>query len=255
MHFAAHAYVGESVQNPRKYFRQQCRGRPLAVKRMHRRGVNKIRFLVHLRGLWQPPKVPISEDSPRQPANPYGVTKLMLEYALESYARAYGLRFAALRYFNAAGADESGEIGELHDPETHLIPLALQTAAGKKSHLEIFGTDYPTADGTCIRDYIHVNDLADAHVRALEYLRGKTARSSQTWGQGPDTPSGRSSIPSRSVTGRKVAVHLGPRRAGDPPELVADPARARKAAWAGKRSARLTESLKRPGSGCKRAGC
>jgi UDP-glucose-4-epimerase GalE len=237
MHFAAHAYVGESVENPRKYFHNNVEGGLALLNGCIDAGVNKFVFSSTCAVYGQPPKVPISEDTPRQPANPYGVTKLMLEYALESYARAYGLRFAALRYFNAAGADESGATGELHDPETHLIPLALQTAAGKKSHLEIFGTDYPTADGTCIRDYIHVNDLADAHVRALDYLEREDGSLFANLGTGTGYSVRQIIDTVGSVTGRKVKVHLGPRRPGDPPELVADPSRARKVlGWQAQRS-------------------
>jgi UDP-glucose-4-epimerase GalE len=228
MHFAAHAYVGESVQNPRKYFHNNVEAGLALLNGCVDAGVDKFVFSSSCAVYGQPPHVPISEDSPRQPANPYGVTKLIFEYALESYARAYGLRFAALRYFNAAGADDSGETGELHDPETHLIPLALQTAAGKKSQLEIFGTDYPTADGTCIRDYIHVSDLADAHVRALEYLQREEGSLFANLGTGTGYSVRQIIDTVESVTGQKVAVHLGSRRAGDPPELVADPSRARK---------------------------
>ncbi len=169
MHFAAHAYVGESVQNPRKYFRNNIELGLALLNACLDRGV-KGYFSSTCAIYGVPEKVPISEDTKRSPVNPYGVSKLFLERSLEAYDRAYGLRFASLRYFNAAGADESGDIGEMHQPETHLIPLAFEAALGARPELEIFGDDYPTPDGTCIRDYIHVNDLAEAHMAALEYL-------------------------------------------------------------------------------------
>src|SRR4030095_16112847 len=174
MHFAAHSYVGESVQNPRKYFHNNVEGGLSLLNACVDAGVKRIVFSSTCAIYGEPTSLPISEDSPRHPVNPYGMTKLSFEFALESYARAYALRFAVLRYFNAAGADESGELGELHDPETHLIPLALEAAAGKREHLEIFGTDYPTPDGTCVRDYVHVSDLADAHLRALDFLQDRS---------------------------------------------------------------------------------
>jgi len=226
MHFAANAYVGESVQNPRKYFRNNVEGGLSLLNACLDAKVNKIVFSSTCAVYGEPSTIPIAENSPRQPANPYGVTKLMFEYALESYASAYGLRFAALRYFNAAGADESGEIGELHDPETHLIPLALQVAAGEKQALEIFGTDYPTSDGTCVRDYIHVSDLADAHVLALEYLGRQDSSLFVNLGTGAGHSIHQVIETIEKVTGRKVSTRIASRRAGDPPRLVADPRQA-----------------------------
>jgi len=226
MHFAANAYVGESVQNPRKYFRNNVEGGLSLLNACLDAKVNKIVFSSTCAVYGEPSTIPIAENSPRQPANPYGVTKLMFEYALESYASAYGLRFAALRYFNAAGADESGEIGELHDPETHLIPLALQVAAGEKQALEIFGTDYPTSDGTCVRDYIHVSDLADAHVLALEYLERQDSSLFVNLGTGAGHSIHQVIETIEKVTGRKVSTRIASRRAGDPPRLVADPRQA-----------------------------
>ena len=170
MHFAAHAYVGESVSNPKKYFHNNVEGGLSLLNAALDAGVKKIIFSSTCAVYGEPAKVPIEEDTPRQPVNPYGVSKLFFEQALEAYDRAYGFRFASLRYFNAAGADDSGEIGELHEPETHLIPLALRAAAGLGPELQVFGTDYPTPDGTCVRDYIHVNDLAIAHLKALDQL-------------------------------------------------------------------------------------
>ncbi len=188
-------------------------------------GVNKIIFSSTCAVYGDPAKVPIEENIPRQPVNPYGVTKLFFEQALEAYDRAYGFRFASLRYFNASGADESGEIGELHDPETHLIPLALRAAAGVGPELQVFGSDYPTPDGTCIRDYIHVNDLASAHLRRLIIWRPGRAASRLTSGPGPGA-SVREVISSvEKVTGKTVPHTIVPRRPGDPPALVANPAK------------------------------
>jgi UDP-glucose-4-epimerase GalE len=226
MHFAAHAYVGESVENPRKYFRNNVEGGLALLNACIDAGIRQIVFSSTCAVYGIPDSVPISEDFPRRPANPYGVTKLIFEHALESYAQAYGLRFASLRYFNAAGADESGEIGEMHDPETHLIPCALQAAAGTRDALEVFGTDYPTPDGTCVRDYIHVSDLADAHVRALEYLAREKRSFFVNLGTG-EGHSIRQIIHSvEEVTGRPLPTRVTKRRPGDPPALVANPARA-----------------------------
>lgn len=226
MHFAAHAYVGESVTNPKKYFHNNVEGGLSLLNAALQSGVKKIIFSSTCAVYGVPDRVPIAEDTPRQPVNPYGVSKLFFEQALEAYDRAYGFRFASLRYFNAAGADESGEIGELHEPETHLIPLALSAARGTGPELQVFGTEYPTPDGTCVRDYIHVNDLADAHVKAMEHL----AAGKDSFAVNLGTGSGRSVKEVISavedVTGKRVARKFGPRRAGDPPALVANPAKA-----------------------------
>ena len=226
MHFAAHAYVGESVANPKKYFHNNVEGGLSLLNCALDAGVKKIIFSSTCAVYGEPPKVPIEENTPRQPVNPYGVSKLFFEQALESYDRAYGFRFASLRYFNAAGADESGEIGELHDPETHLIPLALRAAAGLGPELQVFGADYPTPDGTCIRDYIHVNDLADAHVKALEHLAaGKDSFAVNLGtGQGASVQEVISAV--AKVTGKRVPRTNVSRRPGDPPALVANPAKA-----------------------------
>lgn len=226
MHFAAHAYVGESVTNPRKYFRNNVEGGLSLLNAAIDAGVKKIIFSSTCAVYGVPASVPIEENSPRQPVNPYGVTKLFFEQALEAYDRAYGLQYASLRYFNAAGADESGEIGEMHNPETHLIPLAMDAAAGTGSELRVFGSDYPTPDGTCIRDYIHVNDLASAHVKALEHLtagKGSFAVNVGT-GRGYSVQEVISAV--EKVSGKRVPHTIGPRRPGDPPALVANPARA-----------------------------
>lgn len=236
MHFAAHAYVGESVENPRKYFQNNVSAALALLNSVMDSRVRKFIFSSTAAVYGTPEKSPITENSPRQPVNPYGATKLALENALEAYSRAYGLRFVAFRYFNAAGADESGKIGENHDPETHLIPLILQAIQGKRAALEIFGDDYPTPDGTCIRDYIHVNDLAEAHVLGLEYL-SKAESGAMNLGTGKGYSVHEVVAAVENVTGHKVPTHIGPRRAGDPAELVADPARAEKLLhWKAKRS-------------------
>ena len=226
VHFAAHAYVGESVTNPRKYFRNNVEGGLSLLNTAVDAGVKKIIFSSTCAVYGEPPIVPIAENTPRQPINPYGATKLFFEHALEAYDRAYGLRFASLRYFNAAGADESGEIGELHQPETHLIPLALRAAAGKGPELQVFGSDYPTPDGTCIRDYIHVNDLAEAHVKALDYLQAGNESFAVNLGTGRGHSVREVIAMVEEVTGNPVPLRLCPRRPGDPPALVADPRRA-----------------------------
>jgi UDP-glucose-4-epimerase GalE len=237
MHFAAHAYVGESVENPRKYFRNNVEAALCLLNATVDVGIRRFVFSSTCAVYGMPAKVPITEDVPRQPMNPYGVTKLFFENALEAYDRAYGLRFASLRYFNAAGADESGEIGELHDPETHLIPLALSATDVEGSGLHIFGSDYPTADGTCIRDYIHVSDLAEAHVRALERI----AEGSPSFAVNLGTGQGHSVMAVidmvEQVTGRTVRRQVAGRRSGDPPALVADPGRAEQLlAWTASRN-------------------
>jgi UDP-glucose-4-epimerase GalE len=226
MHFAAFAFVGESVANPKKYFHNNVEGGLALLNTALELGVKKIIFSSTCAVYGVPEKVPIAENIPREPVNPYGVSKLFFEQALEAYDRAYGFRFAALRYFNAAGADESGEIGELHDPETHLIPLALRAAAGLGPELNVFGSDYPTPDGTCIRDYIHVNDLASAHVKALDHLAaGKESFAVNVGtGQGESVQQVISAV--EQVTGKKVPHKKVPRRPGDPPALVANPAKA-----------------------------
>jgi len=228
MHFAAHAYVGESVANPRKYFHNNVEGGLLLLNTAIEEGVKKIIFSSTCAVYGEPATVPIEENTPRQPVNPYGVSKLFFEQALEAYDGAYGLRYASLRYFNAAGADESGEIGELHDPETHLIPLALRAAAGLGPELQVFGSDYSTPDGTCVRDYIHVNDLASAHVKALDYLAGGKDSIAVNVGTGEGCSVQQVISAVKEATGKRVPHKIGPRRAGDPPALVANPAKAQR---------------------------
>jgi UDP-glucose-4-epimerase GalE len=222
MHFAAHAYVGESVENPRKYFRNNVEAALSLLNATLDAGIRRFVFSSTCAVYGVPGKVPITEETPREPVNPYGVSKLFFEHALEAYGRAYGLRSARLRYFNAAGADESGEIGELHDPETHLIPLALAAAAPGSSQLQVFGSDYPTPDGTCIRDYIHVNDLAEAHVRALQHLENGGDSLALNLGTGRGHSVVEVIQAAEAATGRPVRRNMGPRRPGDPPVLVAD---------------------------------
>lgn len=226
MHFAAHAYVGESVTNPKRYFHNNVEGGLSLLNAALDAGVKRIIFSSTCAVYGVPAKVPIEEDIPRQPVNPYGVSKLFFEQAMESYDRAYGFRFASLRYFNAAGADESGEIGELHEPETHLIPLALSAAAGLGPELQVFGSDYPTPDGTCVRDYIHVNDLASAHLKALDHLRAGKESFAVNVGTGTGASVQEVIAAIEEVTGRRVPRKIVPRRPGDPPELVANPAKA-----------------------------
>jgi UDP-glucose 4-epimerase len=239
MHFAAFASVGESVQNPRIYFRNNAEGGLNLLNAALDAGVRRFIFSSTCAVYGVPGKVPITEDTPRQPVNPYGTSKLFFENALEAYDRAYGLHYMSLRYFNAAGADESGEIGELHDPESHLIPNALKAVTGERGELELFGDDYPTPDGTCVRDYVHVNDLAEAHVLALKHLEAGNSSAALNLGTGVGCSVKEVITMVEEVTGSKVPRRMGPRRAGDPPALVADPARAQALLlWTPKRSLR-----------------
>jgi UDP-glucose-4-epimerase GalE len=226
LHFAAHAYVGESVENPRKYFENNLRAGMSLLNSVLDAGIRYFVFSSSCAVYGIPKQLPIREDAPRNPVNPYGASKLALEFVLDAYSKAYGLSSVSLRYFNAAGADEGGEIGEMHDPETHLIPLALEAAAGLRSELTIYGDDYATPDGTCIRDYIHVNDLAEAHVLALEYLAdgGSTTAINLGTGEGKSIKELVTAI--GAATGTKIRTKIAPRRPGDPPVLVADASRA-----------------------------
>jgi UDP-arabinose 4-epimerase len=226
IHFAAYAYVGESVTNPRKYFRNNVANTLNLLDAMVDNGVRDIVFSSTCATYGEPTHVPISEDHPQNPVNPYGESKLAVEKILHWYQGAYPLRFAALRYFNAAGADPDGEIGEDHDPETHLIPLAIEAALGRRAALDIYGTDYPTPDGTAIRDYIHVADLAHAHVLALDHLRNGTNQLRLNLGTGQGHSVREVVAAVEKVSGRKVPLREVGRRAGDPPALVADARRA-----------------------------
>ena len=236
MHFAAFAYVGESVENPRKYFRNNSTDALSLLNSSVDAGVRHFVFSSTCAVYGIPEKVPITELTPREPVNPYGASKLFFENALEAYSRAYGMRSARLRYFNAAGADESGETGELHDPETHLIPLALRASMPDGAELNVFGSDYPTPDGTCLRDYIHVSDLADAHVRALQYLEQGGESLALNLGTGRGNSVLEVIQAAEKATGQAVRRKIGPRRPGDPPILVADAAKAKKVLdWTAKR--------------------
>ena|SRR5579883_1596655 len=226
IHFAAYAYVGESVQNPRKYFRNNVANTLNLLDAMVDAGVRDIVFSSTCATYGEPTHVPISESHPQNPINPYGESKLAVEKILHWYSHAYGIRFAALRYFNAAGADPDGELGEDHEPETHLIPLAIGAALGSRPELSIYGTDYPTPDGTAIRDYIHVADLADAHRLALDHLSsgGDNLRLNLGTGHGHSVRQVVAAV--EAVSGRRVPVREVGRRPGDPPRLVADARRA-----------------------------
>ena len=220
LHFAALCYVGESVKDPGKYYQNNLVNTLNLLECARRQGIGRFVFSSTAATYGIPQKVPITEDAPQQPINPYGAGKLAVERVLADYATAYGWGYAALRYFNAAGASSDGAIGEDHDPETHLIPLAIQAALGKKPHLDVFGTDYPTPDGTCVRDYIHVEDLAEAHLLALERLQpGKGLRYNLGTGRGYSVREVVQTV--EAVTGKRVPVREVPRRAGDPPALVA----------------------------------
>ncbi len=225
MHFAAKSLVSESMRDPRKYFEYNVRDGLVLLNTCIESGVKKFIFSSTAAVYGNPEKTPITENAPKQPVNPYGFSKLAFEGALQSYDSAYGLRFMSLRYFNAAGADDSGEIGELHDPETHLIPNALKAALGQ-GELAIFGTDYPTPDGTCIRDYIHVTDLAEAHALALEYLHGGAASGFLNLGTGKGSTVREVVSTVEQVVGRELPKRITGRREGDPPILLADPSRA-----------------------------
>src|SRR5262245_37545331 len=228
VHFAAFAFVGESVTQPAKYWQNNLVNSVSLLDHCRRHGVSRFVFSSTCATYGVPEKVPMTEETPQRPINPYGQTKLAVERALADFAAAYGMGYAALRYFNAAGAAPDGTIGEDHHPETHLIPLVLQTALGQRPHIEVFGNDYATPDGTCIRDYIHVDDLADAHLRALERIEpGKGLCLNLGTGRGH---SNREVIDTaKRVTGKPIAVKDGPRRAGDPPQLVAAADKARAA--------------------------
>jgi len=226
MHFAACALVGESVENPAKYYQNNVVAACNLLESMRRNDVKRIVFSSTCATYGEPETIPISEEEPQQPVNPYGFTKLVFERALEDYAHAYNFGFAALRYFNASGASPAGGIGEDHDPESHLIPIVLQVALGQRQHITVFGDDYPTPDGTCIRDYIHVDDLSRAHLAALEQIQpGKGIKLNLGTGVGKSV---REVIDvCRQVTGKEIAEVMGKRRPGDPPELVANAAKAK----------------------------
>lgn len=223
VHFAAFAYVGESVTDPLKYYRNNTAEPLTLLEVMQAHGCKNFVFSSTCATYGVPEAVPISESNPQAPINPYGRSKLMLEWVLADCDRAWGLKSACLRYFNASGSSEDGLIGEDHDPETHLIPRVLMAVTGEIPHVDVFGTDYPTPDGTGVRDYIHVADLASAHSKALDHLGagGDSIRCNLGTGVGVSVKEIIAAV--EEVTGRKVPVQYGPRRAGDPPELLADP--------------------------------
>lgn len=226
MHFAAFAYVGESVNDPLKYYFNNVVGTLQLLRTMLAKGVKKFVFSSTCATYGVPTKMPIVETMPQAPINPYGQTKLDIENALKALAHAHGLSFAAFRYFNAAGAAEDGSIGEDHNPETHLIPLAIDAAVGKRPALQIFGTDYPTPDGTCLRDYVHVDDLSRAHIAVFEKLSAPGTALFYNLGTGKPTSVREVIRAVEKVTGKKVPYVEAPRRAGDPPALYADSSKA-----------------------------
>jgi UDP-glucose 4-epimerase len=222
MHFASHCYVGESVADPAKYYRDNLTNALGLWDAMREAGVKFFVLSSTCATYGDPVKVPMGEDHPQNPVNPYGDSKLMLEKILSWYDRAYGFRSTFLRYFNAAGADPGGKVGEVHDPETHLIPLVLDAAMGRRPHITVFGEDYPTPDGTCVRDYIHVNDLAEAHFLALRRMMERGSSDFFNLGTGKGYSVKEVVSEAERVTGRRIPLQSGPRRAGDPPQLVAD---------------------------------
>jgi UDP-glucose-4-epimerase GalE len=242
MHFAALSTVGESVADPGLYYSNNVAGTLGLLEAMRRAGCGRIVFSSTCATYGLPETLPITEATPQAPVNPYGASKLMVERILADAGAAYGLEHVALRYFNAAGADPEGEAGEAHDPETHLIPLALAAAAGQGAELAVFGDDYPTPDGTCIRDYIHVTDLARAHLLALERLRAGAPSRAYNLGNGRGFSVRAVIAAAAAVTGRPVPHRFAPRRPGDPPVLVADAAlAAAELGWTPERAALETQ--------------
>ncbi|WP_192987212.1 UDP-glucose 4-epimerase GalE [Carnobacterium mobile] len=221
MHFAANSQVGESMREPLLYFNNNVQGTQVTLEVMQQYGVKNIVFSSSAATYGEPTEIPIMETAETHPESPYGETKLMMEKMLKWCDQAYGMRFVALRYFNVAGAKWNGSIGEDHDPETHLVPLILQTALGQREELAIFGDDYATPDGTCIRDYVHVVDLIDAHILALEYL--KAGNESNVFNLGSSTGFSVKEMveTARQVTGKEIPAKVEPRRAGDPSTLIA----------------------------------
>lgn len=237
MHLAALAYVGESVIAPGRYYDVNVNGTRVLLDAMMRAGVRAMVFSSSCAVYGEPERMPINEDERLDPINPYGFTKLACERMMDDFERAYGLKSVRLRYFNAAGADPAAEIGERHDPETHLIPLILEAASGSRPDIRVFGLDYPTPDGTALRDYVHVCDLAHGHVLAANHLlnNGKTLALNLGSGRGGSVRQVIEIV--RTITGREVVARDGPRRPGDPAHLVADPTKAREIlGWTPERS-------------------
>ena len=228
MHFAAYCYVGESVTDPLKYYLNNLAATLHLLQAMKNEGVKKFVFSSTCATYGVPATLPIVETMPQAPINPYGQTKLDVENALKAVAHAHGLSFAAFRYFNAAGAAEDGSIGEDHDPETHLIPLAIDAAVGRRPDLKLFGTDYPTPDGTCLRDYVHIDDLSRAHIAVFDRLATPGTALFYNLGTGRPTSNREVIRAVEKATGRKIQVSEGPRRPGDPPSLYADSRKAQR---------------------------
>ncbi len=227
MHFAAFALVNESVQHPAMYYHNNVTATLELLEAMRQAGVWRFVFSSTTATYGQPDKIPIAESTPQNPINTYGFTKLVIEHALTDYSRAYGFGVAALRYFNAAGAAEDGSIGEDHEPESHIIPIVLQVALGQREFISVYGDDYPTEDGTCVRDYIHVNDLGSAHLAALKLLEpGSNLQMNLGTGKGTSVMEVIQAC--RDVTGHPIPVKIGPRREGDPACLIADSSLAQK---------------------------
>ena len=227
VHFAAYAYVGESVTDPSKYYNNNTCATLAVLDAMRRHNVKDFVFSSTCATYGNPQYMPMDEKHPQAPINPYGESKYFVEHILRAFDKAYGLRFTALRYFNAAGADPQGRIGESHTPETHLLPLILQVAKGERAGIDIFGTDYDTPDGTCIRDYIHILDLAQAHSLALKRLQGGGASDFYNLGSEQGYSVREAIAACEKVTGKTVATIEKPRRAGDPPRLVASAGKAK----------------------------
>jgi UDP-glucose-4-epimerase GalE len=227
LHFAAYCYVGESVQEPLKYYRNNVAAPLTLLEAMEEHGCKQFIFSSTCATYGDPQFIPMDETHPQQPVNPYGASKYMLERILRDCEVAWGLKAVFLRYFNASGCDPDGEIGEDHSPETHLIPRILMAVTGEADSITVFGTDYPTPDGTCIRDYIHVLDLAKAHALALDHLRAGRASTAVNLGTGRGFSVKEIIATAETITGKKVPVTYGARRAGDPAELVANPQRAK----------------------------
>ncbi len=226
VHFAAFAYVNESVENPAKYYLNNVSKGLVLLEAMIRHNVAKLIFSSTCAVYGEPNEIPLTEEHPLAPVNPYGYTKMVFEQMAMDLARSSGLRPLFLRYFNAAGADPEGELGEDHDPETHLIPLVIDAALGKRENISVFGTDYPTEDGTCIRDYIHINDLIDAHIKALDYLDSSDEPATFNLGNGNGYSVRQVIDTVVKLSGREVSVIDAPRRAGDPAILIGSSAKA-----------------------------
>ncbi len=228
IHFAASCYVGESVEDPAKYYQNNVVGGLNLLRAMVETGVRFLIFSSSAAVYGIPSQIPISEDHPRIPINPYGRTKKIVEMMMEDFGRAYGFRWVSLRYFNAAGAHPDGSMGESHRPETHLIPLILEAALGRRPGISVYGSDYDTPDGTCIRDYIHIVDLARAHVRALDYLQSGEGNEAINLGNGKGFSVREVIQVARSVTGRSIPAVDAPRRPGDPDQLISSSSKSRR---------------------------